>query len=342
MSGFTLIGGQIGENNTKPTLVQIKKAIESLDAEKSNPFLVLETSDPINDSNFIQVLKIIDLENGNPSYFIEIQFNNSGSTEKFLQYQKKTKDVNDVKVLFEEYFIKKNTPDISNWKDKTLKIFGQEKMYEYFHLGDLCSQCVREKDDVIFQGHGIKHRNVIEGNTIFQTMGEALTLLAEIVNSAGKYGDAYFSNDKKRFFGDIIIPTKWPDQNSTIPKFLTYYHKDAIGVTALNNIGKQMYLKIIPINTANRLLPCLIMLIVEKLINNETYMEAAIDYFINQDYSYFIKLYELVYSKINNIKFQIFDGYDGYEDDDISFNLNDFHSFSAICRTFIENKKSLQ
>ena len=335
---FTLSGGQIENKVNKPNLVQIKKAIDALDTDKGNSYIILEISPPINGSSFIQTLKYIRSKDGKYSYIVEIQFDYSSDHIEWKQYQKLIEDVNEVKILFEDYFINKKTPDVTGWDEIYHEIKNEKKSSDSFDIMEVCSRCVRKNDNLIFNGHGIKHGCIIDGKTIYQPMGEALTLLAEIIDSGGKYGDVYYSTDKKRFYCDIVFPRKWPGRNRNIPKFHAYHRRDTISITALNKENKQVFLKIKPLKTANRLLPCLILLAVAKLMNNETYLESAIDYFLNLNYSNFVKFYQLVFSDFTFKKYQIYDSYDGKEND-YKFDLDDYLSFSSMCRIIMENKR---
>ena len=342
LPGFTLFGGQIKGEIHKPNLVQIKKAIDALDTDIDDPFLILETSIPINGSNCLQIYKWIRSKDGKVSYTTEFEFDFINSSLKWRQYQKEIQNVSEVKRLFENYFINRETPDISDWNEIYQKIIDKlknKKISEaYFNIEDTCSMSVRKNDNLIFKGHGIKHGSIINGKTIYQPMGEALTLLADIINSEGKYGDIYYSTDKKRFYCDILFPKEWPGQNSNIPEFRAYHIRDKISIAALNKESKQVFLKIKPLKTANRLLPCLLLLIIEKLLCNETYLETAIYYFLYSNYSNFIALYELVFNYFPFKKYRIIDNYDDEEDDN-KFDLSDYLSFTSMCRIIMENKK---
>ena len=337
--GFSLKGGQLSNKIYHPTLVQIKKAIQALDSDKNAPFLILAVKPPINGSGFIQIYKNTQAKNGKDSYTTEIQFDFICNDEKWRQYSKTIEDVNEVKNIFEDYFINRKTPDVTGWEEIYQKIKDQKFSADYFNLEEICSGCLRKNDSLIYNGHGIKHGSTINGQTIYQPMGEALTLLTKLVNSDGQYGDVYYSNDKKRFYCSIVFPVNWPGCNKDISGFKVYHRRDRFSIATISSGGKQVFLNIKPIEAANRVLPCLILLVVEKLLGDEVYLETAINYFLNSNYGNFIKLYQLVYTEFSFRKYWITDNYDDDDDDEKNFDLRDFASFSSMCRIIMENKR---
>ncbi|MCL2128766.1 MAG: hypothetical protein FWH35_00235 [Treponema sp.] len=337
--GFTLIGGQLDGKIFHPTLVQIKKAIQALDTDKNDPFLILAVNPPINGADFIQIYKHIGAENGKFFYTTEIQFDFISNNEKWRQYGNEIDDINEVKKIFEDYFINKITPDVTGWDDIYQRVKNAKKHAGFFNIEEICSKYVRKNDNSIYNGHGIKHGAVISEKAIYQLMGEALSLMAELFDSDRKYGDVYFSNDKKRFYCNIIFPKTWPGRNRNIPQFAVSHIRDRFSISAISSGGKRVFLNIEPISTANRLLPCLILLVVEKLLSDEAYLETAIDYFLNANYANFIKLYKLVYTEFSFRKYWMVDNYDDDGEDESKFDLSDFSSFLFMCQTIMENKR---
>jgi len=70
---YLLVIGTTGKQNNKPTLRDINIAIDSLDANNSNPFIILEPSEAIENTNYIQVLYYSKVNNDTNHYLIEIQ-----------------------------------------------------------------------------------------------------------------------------------------------------------------------------------------------------------------------------------------------------------------------------
>ena len=83
---YTLIVGMTSERNAKPTLRDINIAIDALDADNSNPFivLVLESSEDINNSTYMQVLKYNNYNEMQTGYRIEIHI---GAQNSFKHYK---------------------------------------------------------------------------------------------------------------------------------------------------------------------------------------------------------------------------------------------------------------
>ena len=131
LHSFSLKGGQIDGKIHKPTLVQIKKAIDALDTDKDDPFIILEVSPSINGSNCLQIYKWIRAEDGKISYTTEFEFDFINSSTKWRQYQKEILDIAEVKKLFENYFINRKTPDITDWKEIYQQIIEELKTRKY-------------------------------------------------------------------------------------------------------------------------------------------------------------------------------------------------------------------
>jgi hypothetical protein len=158
---FILKNGMTGKNNYKPSLRDINKAIDSLDPEALNPFVILEPSEEINGSKFIQVLCYYDSDIKTGSYRIEIQISDGDS---FKQYKYFTPVKSEIKKYFEDYFINALSPDITHWTDFTAEVLNEKSMRDIFNVYDLAETHSR-KDKKIFGGYNLYHSGIIKGET---------------------------------------------------------------------------------------------------------------------------------------------------------------------------------
>ena len=204
---YLLIIGMTGERNHKPTLRDINIAIDSLDTNNSDPFIILEPSEAIENTNFIQILYFSKFSDDTNRYLIEIQKNEE---KGFKQYEYRTPNKSEVKDIFKNYFLLQRPPDYSSWEDITDNVINQKKYSDTFYVYKLAKDYYRNKKE-IFNCYGYCHGNIINEIPLFQSIAEAIILLKDVVNLPNQQGNIYFSENRKKIFLDIKIPINWKE-----------------------------------------------------------------------------------------------------------------------------------
>jgi hypothetical protein len=90
------------DKNKKPTLRDINIAIDTLDENDSTPFIILELTETVENTNFIKVLYYSEFNNDKNHYLIETR---TDKEEDFKQYKNITSNKTEVKDIFREYFL---------------------------------------------------------------------------------------------------------------------------------------------------------------------------------------------------------------------------------------------
>jgi len=318
--------GMTGKRNHKPTLRDINIAIDSLDANKNNPFIQLEPSEAIENTIYIQVLCYNKSSNDTNHYVIEIHLHINNGCK---QYKYNTVDKNEVKDIFRDYFISQQPPNYSSWEDITDRAINQKKYSNTFFVYKLAKDYYRNNKD-IHNCYSYCHGNLIDGLLIFQTIAEAIILLKDIVNMSNQQGDIYFSENRKNVFIDIKIPIIWKEIK--IYRIKGLLSNDKIHISCYDQNNNHIISDISPITNLERLLACFMLIFAEKILSDEQYLYIAMDYFFTPNEDKFKRVYSFFMDKPKYLSYFI-----TYEADD-SFDLSKFLAFSSIYEIFKINK----
>jgi hypothetical protein len=323
---YLLVIGMTRKRKCKPTLRDINIAIDSLDANSDNPFIILEPSEAIENTNFIQVLCHSKANNDINHYLIEIQKNEE---KGFRQYKYITTSKIEVRNIFKDYFLSQKSPIYDSWEEITDKVINQKKYSDMFFVYELAKDYYRN-DKEIYNCYGYCHGNIVDGIPVFQAIAEAIILLKDVVNSSNQQGDIYFSENKRNIFLDIKIPANWKEiKISGIRGLLS---NDKIDISCLDYNNNHIISDVSPITTLERLLACFMLIFAEKILSDEQYLYMALDFFFLPTEDKFKKVYSVFLDKPKHLSYFI-----TYEDDD-SFDLSNFTAFSSIYEIFKTNK----
>jgi len=323
---YKLIVGMAKKTNDKPTLRDINVAIDALDADDTDPFIVLEPSETIENTNFIQVLYFYEDEDDTYKYLIEVQ---KKEVNGFTQYKYYTCDRAEVKEIFKDYFLLQKSPDYTSWEDITEDVINQIKHSDTFFLYELAKSYCRDNKELI-NCYGYCHGNMANGIPVFQSIAEAIILLKDIINSSNEQGDVYFTEDRKRIYIDCQIPHTWG--TIKICRFKGLLSGGKIHISCYGSENKHIVSNVSPLHDLERLLVCFVLIFAEKFLNDEKYFYTVMDYFFTPDKDKFIEIYSVLLDKPKQLSYFV-----SYEDCD-SFNLSNYTAFSPMYENYKENK----
>jgi hypothetical protein len=323
---YLLVIGMTEKRNNKPTLRDINIAMDSLDANNSNPFIILEPSEAIENTNYIQVLCYSKANNDTNRYLIEIQINEE---KRFKQYKYSTTDKIEIKDILKDYFLSQKLPKYDSWEEITDKVINQKKYSDTFFVYKLAKDYYRNNKE-IYNCYGYCHGNIVDGIPIFQTIAEAIVLLKDVVKMSNQQGDIYFSENRKNVFLDIKIPANWKEIK--ISRIIGLLSNDRIHISCHDHNNNHIISDVSPITTLERLLACFMLIFAEKILSDEQYLYIALDFFFTPTEDKFKKAYSVFLDKPKHLSYFI-----TYEDDE-SFDLSNFASFSSIYEIFKANK----
>ena len=324
---YKLKVGGTNEINTKPTLRDINIAIDSLNIDNADPFIVLESSEPINGTKYVQVLRYKDYDNMKTYYRCEMQI---GDRNSFKQYKYITDNKAEIKKFFEDYFLYGKSPDINTWLDITVEILEHKNVHDVFYLYDLAKNYHRKKKK-IYNCYDLSHGDNIATATAYQSVAEAIILFEDIMRSNGNYGEIYFTEDKIRFFIDIVVPDNWKETIKEVYRVKALLRKDKISIACYDQGNNFIPSSISPLQRLERLLSCFILIFTEKLLSAETFLYTVMDYFFMPDFEKFENVYTdfLFQPKYNSY-------YVTYESDE-NYNLGGFTPLPKLYETIINN-----
>jgi hypothetical protein len=318
--------GMTGEKNHKPTLRDINIAIDSLDTNKNNPFIRLESSEAIENIIYIQVLCYNKSSNNINLFAIEVHIHINNGCK---QYKYITADKNEVKDIFRNYFISQKPPNYNSWEDITDNAINQKKYSDTFFVYELAKNYCRNKNEIV-NCYGYCHGSIVNGIPIFQSIAEAIVLIKDMVNTSNQQGDIYYSENRKNIILDIKIPTNWKEiKVSRIKGLLS---NDKIHISCYDHNNNHIISEVSPLTELERLLACFILIFAEKILSNEGYLYITMDYFFAPNEDKFKNIYSILLDKPKYISYFI-----TYEDDN-SFDLSNFIAFSSLYEIFKTNK----
>jgi hypothetical protein len=316
---FKLITGMDGNTDHNPTLRTINTAIDTLDADDDNAYIVLDPSEAIEESIFLQTALCVNRKDGSDSYLIETRFQHHD--DNFRQYKYSTPDKAEIKKYFEDYFINKKAPSIENWTCINDALKEEPNIRKPINIYEIAKTFSRRKSDVIYQGFEIKHGSDINGISFYQSIGEAVNLFRDIYPELGDSSNIYYSDDNKRFYCDIKIPLKWECILCDAARIMMYWRGDFIHIACLNNEDIFIEDTIESIKSSEKMIFCFLTRIIEKLIVNPEFLAEMTDYIDKPDYHSFVAVYSEIY---NDQKREIY--YVQYSNCD-DFDISKYHQF---------------
>ena len=316
-----------GKRKDKATLRDINIAIDSLDADKADPFIILESSEPINGTTFIQVLQYKDYDKMETCYSVEIQI---GDKTDFKQYNYKTNKKAEIKKYFEDYFLYGKSPDIDSWTDITYEVKEHKNVSGIFFLYDLAKNYHRNNKK-LFNCYGLYHGDNIAGVSVYQSIAEAIVLLKDIMLSNSNCGEIYYTEDKNRFFLNIVIPNNWKEKVKNVHRIKSLLLANKIFISCYDHNDIFIPFNISPLTKLERLLPCFILIFTEKLLSDDGFLYTVMDYFSEPNFEKFKKVY---IDFMSQQKYQsYFVSYENGED----YNFNTFSPLSMLCKNVMNN-----
>ncbi len=325
---YKLTIGTTGKRNTKPTLRDINIAIDSLNADKADPFIILEPAKQ-NDTGYIQVLQFNDYNNMKTSYHFEIQI---GDKTSFKQYEYITDNKAEIKRIFEEYFLYEKTPDVSSWTDITSEILEHKNTKGTFYLYDLAKKYHRDNKK-LFNCYDLSHGDNIAESIVYQSVAEAIILFRDIMCSNGNCGEIYYMENGNRFFLDVVIPDIWKEIIKEVKHFKSLLSKDKIYISCYDHNDIFIPSKVSPLTNLDRLLPCFILLVAEKMMSYDKFLYTAMDFFSEPNLEKFNNVYIDFLSQRKHSSYFVI-----YENDE-NYDHSKFSPLSELYKNFADNIK---
>jgi len=326
---YKLVIGMARNTNYNPTLRDINIAIDSLDTNDSNPFIILEPSDAIENTNFIQLFYYTESKNDSNQYLIETQINKE---KGFIQYKYVTSNKTEVKEMFKDYFILQKPPKYDSWEEITDRVVNQNKYSDTFFVYDLAKNYIRNNNKKIFNCYNYCHTSIVDGITIYKSIAEAIILLKDVINLSSKQGDIYYSENRKKIFLDIKIPVNWKEIK--ISRINGLLSNDKIHISCLDNDNNYIISDVSPLTEHERLLACFMLIFTEKILSDEKYLYMAMDYFFTPNEDKFKEIYSFFLDKPKYLSYFV-----TYENND-DFDVSNFKAFSSEYEIFKTNKEN--
>jgi hypothetical protein len=314
------------EKNYKPTLRDINIAIDALDANNTDPFIILEPSETIENTNFIQVLYYSEFNNDKNHYLLETQI---GGKEDFKQYKYITSNKTEVKNIFGDYFLSQKAPKFDLWENITDEVKNEKRRSNIFFIYELAKDYYRNGKE-IFNCYGYNHGNTVNRVPLLQSIAEAIVLLKDVVNSPNKQSDIYFTENRKRIIIDIKIPSNW--KMIGIHRIKGLLSKGKIYISCYDNENNHIISDISPLPYLERLLACFMLIFAEKILSDEQYLFMVMDYFLMHSKDKFMDIYLAFMNNPKSLSYYVI-----YEDDN-SLDMSNYLTFSSLYENFKINK----
>jgi len=326
---YSLVVGMAKATNGKPSLRDINIAIDTLDVNADNPFIILDPSEPIDNSNFVQVVYYCERYNDVNIYQTEIQF---AEGKKFRQYKYVTINKLEVKEIFKNYFLFQKIPNLDLWKDITDEVVNEKKRRDYFFIYELAKNYYRDSKD-IFNCYGYYHGDRINNDIeLLQSISEAIVLIKDIVTGGSPHGDIYYANDGKKIYMDITIPNIWKGKIEKVSRIKGFLEGENIFISCCDSDNSHIISNVSPLPDLERLLASFMLLFAERILSDDKYLYVAMNYFFTPVEEKFRDTYSAFMNNPKRLSYYI-----AYEDDD-DFNLSGYTAFSSIYKNFGMNK----
>jgi hypothetical protein len=290
-----------GKDN--PTMRDISICIDKLDANSSDPFIILECSEKIAGSSFLQMLLGVKPDTGALVYILETRFDDA---DGYKQYRYKTPDKSEAKSIFHDYFINRTLPSMDAWTDISIELVHQRENSGYIK---------------------------IQNNADFRkTIRDSIILFKDIVELNGDNGDFYYLQSNDRFYMETVIPKAWHDSgliSSEIYSYETYFHVDTITVHCLDSYKKPLPGAFEPLSHLHKLLPVTLMVFFATFMRDILLYKKVTDYLYNPSPRLFSSVVTSFVKTLGDTSYFVSfnDPSDFKKDEDKPFDTSQFASF---------------
>ena len=329
---YTLITGTSNVKNNKPTLRDINIAIDSLDINNKNPFIVLEPQNDLIGYNFLQVLIYNNYERKKIDYRVEYRIEEFKEPK---QYKYITNDIKKVKALFEDYFLHQKSPDISSWTDVLKEIENEKYICDYISLLKVAKKYKR-RNNKIFNLKDIFHGYNINGTIFYQSITEAMLLFFDILNNYNEKDNIYYSANDNRYYINIFIPQTWNklfNKAFNITRYITENRSIMLSYYDKENMFIEHNIK--PLSDMNRLIPCFILLFLQSAINNDNLLLESMKYYSLPIFEKFINIYYLFFKTLEDKEYYVrYEDFNSYDED---LDYEKFNDIKILFNNFRDN-----
>ena len=318
---FVLTIGIESRDIENPTVRDVNIAIDSLNPDNEDSFIVLDSLYGKKEFSYLQVIYYQNYSNKKLQYTVEFR---AGAAENFKHYKKITENKTEIKKYFEDFLLTEKLPAPDNWEDITSELlyrFDVFKLAEKYHRDELN----------IIDCHEFYHGFELKESIIYQYIAEAIILCKNILESGGSCGEIYFTEDRKRFYIDITIPKKWQNLIPIVYRIQGMLSANTIYITCYDKDGNFLHTPINPLPQSERLLACFLLIFTEKILTNDDYLITVLNYYNSPDKNAFESIYtDFMENKIFSDYFIIYEEA-GY------FDFCKYEPLSAIYNAYMEN-----
>ena len=324
---FSLIIGMEKRNIDNPSVRDINVAIDALNPDIENPFIVLEKSSDKGEIEYIQVFHYKEYSKKLLKYRAEFR---TGTVDNFRHHKKILDKKKEIKKYFEDFLLIKKLPESDDWEDITSEFINQNNTSAFFDIFDLAERNYRDNKEII-DCHELYHGFELKETIIYQNIAEAIVLCKTILESRGSCGEIYFTEDKNQFYIDFTFPKKWQDFIPIVYRIRALLSGKNIHISCYDNENNFLQTSIEPLPKFERLLSCFLLILAEKLLTEDDYLFSVMSYYYSPDKEVFEKIYTDFIEKRKLSKYFIC-----YEDAE-DFDFSEYKPLSEIYNTFSEN-----
>jgi len=330
MSHKLLIGMKRKEIKN-PSIRDINLAIDALDSEHENPFLVLESVNIGEEVRYIQVFYSNNYTNNELEYFMEFR---SGTINEYKHYKKVLIEKMDVKKFFEDFLVKNKLPDPTNWKDITSEMQEYNNKHDYFNIFDVAKVNYRTAKEII-NCHSIYHGAPLKETVVYQYIAEAIILAKTVLSTDNTWGEIYYTENKRQFYIDIQFPKEWQKFIPDVFRIRGLLYDKMIQVGSYKKDDSFIETNVKPLHEYEKLLACLLLVFIKNVITDDNYFYTAMNYFITSENSIFEDLYTKFVEDNKSSRYLV-----GYVDGG-DFDSSKYLPLSKLYKNFLENLNNI-
>ena len=326
--GFKLIIGMEQKEINKPTVRDVNLAIDALDPDHIDPFIILENTKNNNKMPYMQVI-LNNNSNEENEYLIEFR---QGNDNEFKHYKKITNVKSKIKNYFEVFLLNNILPAPDSWENITFEMLDYYNKHDYFNILDIAVANHRI-DKKIIDCHGFSHGDTLKEIAIYQYIAEAIILCKTVLKAGNALGEFYYTEDKKYFYMDIWFPTNWKIFIPDVYRIRGLLSDKMIQISSYNEKNSFIEADVKPLEKYEKLLTCLLLVFVRYLITDDNIIFTAMNYFCTSEKKIFIDIYSNFVDNHRSSNFYI-----SYIDAD-DFDHSNYLSLSDLNNNFIKNNE---
>ena len=310
-----------------PSVRDINKAIDNLDPENQNPFIVLEVSKRNNE--FIQVLHYKDHSDDTNKYRVEFR---CGTFHDYKHYKLLLADKNEIKKMFEKALLNQEFPSQDNWEDITTEMKNHNKTHTTLSIIEIAKISHRDEKTII-DCYGFKHGSALKDAVVYQFIAESIILCKSVLINNNSFGGIYYTEDKKKFYIDIIFPPEWVQYISKVYSIRGLLTDKMIQISSYSRDNSFIEANVKPIGEYEKLLTCILLLFIKFMLTDDNYILQILNFFRTSSKELFEDIYSKFLVFLENSEYYI-----GYEDGG-DFNFSRYLPLSDLYNNFVENCK---